>query len=128
MGEVAYTVRASFTDRGLADAWLRWLRGGHVTDVLAGGATTAEVIALDGPDIAYEARYRFPSREVFERYEREHAPRLRAEGLRLFPVEKGVGYCRSVGVVLDRFPESPWPAAPGGSAAASPHPPGPGRP
>jgi hypothetical protein len=107
VGEVAYTVRVSFTDRCLADAWLRWLRGGHVAEVLASGATSAEVIALDGPDVVGDVRDRFPSREAFERYEREHAPRLRAEGLRLFPVEKGVGYCRSVGAVLDRFPTGP---------------------
>jgi hypothetical protein len=107
VGEVAYTVAVTFTDRGLADAWLRWLRGGHVAEVLAGGAAAAEVVALDGPDTAYEVRYRFPSRAAFDRYEREHAPRLRAEGLRLFPADRGVGYRRAVGVITDRFPPAP---------------------
>jgi antitoxin (DNA-binding transcriptional repressor) of toxin-antitoxin stability system len=86
--------------------WLRWLREGHVAEVLAGGATVAEVVALDQPAHAYEVRYRFPSREAFDRYEREAAPRLRAEGLRLFPTEKGITYRRSVGVVTDVFPAS----------------------
>jgi hypothetical protein len=105
--EVAYTVAATFTDPALAEAWLHWLRDGHVAEVLAGGASRAEVVALDGPDCAYEVRYHFPSREAFEHYERVHAPRLRAEGLRLFGVEKGVRYQRSVGRVCDTFPPAP---------------------
>src|SRR5262245_34754256 len=104
MPEISYTVAVTFPDADLAEAWLRWLRGGHVADVLAGGATAAEVVKLDGPAVAYEVRYRFPSREAFQRYEADHAPRLRAEGLKLFPTEEGVVYRRSVGTVTDRFP------------------------
>ncbi len=89
---VAYTVAVTFADAALADEWLRWLKGGHLADVLAGGAVEAEVVELDGPPRSFEARYRFPSQRAFEAYERDHAPRLRAEGLRLFPVEKGVTY------------------------------------
>jgi hypothetical protein len=68
--------------------------------VLAGGACDAEIVQLDGPEPAFEVRYHFPSRAAFARYEKEHAPRLRAEGLRRFPVEKGVVYRRSVGQVI----------------------------
>ncbi len=100
-GEIAYTVAVTFADAGLVEPWLRWLRDGHLAAVLAGGANRGEVVALDGPAPAFEVRYRFPSREVFERYEREHAPGLRAEGLRLFPADKGVSYRRSVGVLGD---------------------------
>jgi hypothetical protein len=107
MPEVVYTVTATFTEAALADAWLRWLRDGHIAEVLAGGATSAQVMALDGPTPTYEVRYRFPSRDVFERYERTHAPRLRADGLRLFPPERGIGYRRSTGVLLDEWPQSP---------------------
>jgi hypothetical protein len=99
MPVIAYTVAATFRDAALAAEWLRWLEDGHLAEVLAGGATDAEVVALDGPEPSYEVRYHFPSREAFERYEREHAPRLRAEGLRRFPPEKGVTYRRSVGTV-----------------------------
>lgn len=103
MNEIAYTVAVTFRDKALAHEWLAWLRGGHVAEVLAGGATSAEIIAMDGAETAYEIRYRFPSRASFEKYEREHAPRLRAEGLALFPVEKGVVYRRSLGVLTERF-------------------------
>jgi hypothetical protein len=104
MAAVAYTVAVTFADGALAGEWLRWLRDGHVAEVLAGGAADAEVVELDGPPFSYEVRYHFPSREAFDRYEREHAPRLRAEGLRRFPPEKGITYCRSAGRVLGHFP------------------------
>jgi hypothetical protein len=96
---VVYTVAAAFTDSALAEEWLRWLAEGHIAEVLAGGASDAEVIELDGPGRSFEVRYHFPSRQAFEHYEQVHAPRLRAEGLQRFPVEKGVTYRRSVGVV-----------------------------
>src|SRR5262245_12859878 len=104
MARIAYTVTVTFDVPDLAEAWLRWLRQGHIAEVLAGGATDAEIVALDGPGTAFEVRYHFPSREAFTRYEAEHAPRLRAEGLRLFPPERGVTYRRGVGEVTDRFP------------------------
>ncbi len=104
MPVIAYTVTATFPSGDLADEWLRWLRDGHVGAVLAGGATSAEIVVLGTPAHTYEVRYHFPSREVFETYEREHAPHLRAEGLARFPVEKGIQYRRSIGVVCDRFP------------------------
>ncbi len=104
MSEVLYTVAVTFRDASLAEQWLRWLRGGHIADVIAGGATSAEIVRMDGTEQSYEVRYRFPSREVFARYEQDHAPRLRAEGLSLFPVEKGVSYRRSLGESIGTFP------------------------
>jgi hypothetical protein len=100
MAVVAYTVAVTFPDAVLADEWLRWLAEGHIAEVLAGGATDAEVVAFDSPERSFEVRYHFPSREVFERYERDHAPRLRADGLRRFPVERGITYRRSLGGVV----------------------------
>jgi Domain of unknown function (DUF4286) len=103
MTEVLYTVAVTFSDADLVDAWLRWLHGGHIAEVLTGGATHAEIVALDVPAHAYEVRYRFPSREVFAKYERDHAPRLRAEGLKLFPVDNGISYRRTVGTSVSSF-------------------------
>jgi len=95
---VAYTVAVTFSDPALAEGWLAWLRGGHIAQVIAGGATDAEVVELDAEaGRSFEVRYRFPSRDAFARYEREFAPRLREEGARLFPQEKGVAYRRAVG-------------------------------
>jgi hypothetical protein len=103
MAELCYTVSATLPDAKLAQTWLSWLRDQHIAEVLAGGATGAEVVQMDGTPYTYEVRYRFPSREVFQRYEQEHAPRLRAEGLALFPIEKGVVYRRSLGESLMVF-------------------------
>jgi hypothetical protein len=100
MSAVAYTVAATLADPSMVDEWLRWLTEEHLAGVLAAGASDAEVIELDGR--SFEVRYHFPSRSAFEEYERVHAPRLRAEGLRRFPVEKGITYRRSVGVVVAR--------------------------
>jgi dipeptidase E len=98
---VAYTVAVTFTDPNLAGPWLAWLRGGHLAAVLAGGAEHAEVVELDvSKGRAFEVRYRFASRQALEAYERDRAPALRAEGLRLFPVEKGVSYRRSTGDIV----------------------------
>jgi len=105
--ELTYTVGVTFSDKAMARNWVEWLETGHVADVLAGGATSAELVQLDDPPLAWEVRYRFPSRTVFERYLAEHAPRLRAEGLARFPVERGVSYRRSVGIVQKRFPKQP---------------------
>ena len=108
MPELAYTVYTTFTDGRLADDWLRWLRGGHIAEVINGGATDAEIVELDAASDAppgtraFEVRYHFPSRAHFARYEADRAPRLRAEGLKLFPLERGVSYRRAVGIALTR--------------------------
>jgi hypothetical protein len=106
MAAIAYTVAVTFDSDALAAQWLAWLEGGHLADVLAAGATDAEVIEMDNAGRAFEVRYHFPSREVFTAYERDHAPRLRAEGLKLFPPEKGVAYRRTVGTVLAQSPRA----------------------
>jgi isopentenyldiphosphate isomerase len=96
-----YCVTVTFTDHAVADEWLKWLDHGHIAECLAAcGALDADVVALDGSPLTYEVRYHYPSRHAFAVYERDHAPRLRAEGLRLFPIERGVTYRRSTGLGL----------------------------
>jgi hypothetical protein len=99
----AYTVTCDFVDEVLADAWDRWLREEHAADVCRAGALDAEIVRLDGA-ARIECRYHFASREDFARYEREHAPRLRAEGLARVPHEGAVRFTRSLGEV--RFSRS----------------------
>lgn len=99
-GMIAYTVRCTFSQESVAHEWVAWLRDEHLADVMGGGATGAEIIRIDGEAIRYEIRYRFPSRAAFVTYERDHAPRLREEGLRRFPLERGLTYERSVGAIV----------------------------
>ena len=68
---------------------------------------SAEIVEVDPTDGAapgdarcFEVRYHFPSREAFKAYERDHGPRLREEGMRLFPPEKGVRYRRALGEII----------------------------
>lgn len=85
----------------LFDAWLQWMTGTHLAEVLAAGASSASLVQRD--DVApfcCEAHYRFPTKLHFEAYLRDSAPRLRAEGLRLFPTEAGIRYSRSTGEVI----------------------------
>lgn len=103
---IAYTVSAIFEDARVAEEWIAWLRHEHLAEVCAAGALDAEVIRMDPPDstpqetrVRCEVRYHFSSREAFDAYVRDHAPRLRAEGLQRFPPERGVTYGRSLGPV-----------------------------
>lgn len=99
--QVAYTVTVHFTGTERVDGWLAWMRGKHLADVRSAGAVAAELVELDTDEgRLFEARYRFGSREAFAAYERDHAPRLRAEGLARFPAEAGISYRRSMGEVI----------------------------
>jgi hypothetical protein len=80
----SYVVRCVFDHADAKEGFLAWLRDHHVADVCTSGAEDAEIVTLDATaeiPHALEIRYRFASRDSFERYEREHAPWLRAEGL-----------------------------------------------
>lgn len=105
MGMIAYTVRCEIDDTEVAGQWVEWMRGEHLADVCAAGATEAMLVRLDveGP-LTFEARYLFDSPEAFEAYERDRAPALRAEGLARFPPERGLRYARSVAEVLAHQP------------------------
>ena len=95
----AYPVRCEFRDPAVAEAWIGWMREEHFVDVIAAGAESAELVRLDGEPVTCECRYRFSDRAAFERYEREEAPRLRAEGLERFPLDRGLTYTRTTGEI-----------------------------
>lgn len=101
MSAISYMVTVTLPNETMAKAFLGWLQGGHVAEVLAGGASSAQIVSLDQPAHTFEIRYRFPSRASFERYERECAPRLRADGLQRFPTDQGVIYRRTSGLIVD---------------------------
>lgn len=103
MPVIRYTVAVTFPEPKVAAEWLLWLKNGHVADVKKGGAVAAEVVAIVGKPNAFEVVYRFPTRESFEKYEKEHAPALRAEGQKLFPASSGIVYERTVAEVVSTF-------------------------
>lgn len=100
----SYTVRATFTTAAVREEWINWLREMHLREVCEAGAMDAEVVRLDGETLICEVRYHFESRAAFAAYEKNHAPRLREDGLKRFPPERGVTYARGTGEVVARFP------------------------
>ncbi len=98
-----YVVGCRFTDRQVLERWVEWLRNEHLADVCAAGALRAEILKADSE--AYcEVHYTFADRSSFERYETDSAPRLREEGLRLFPLSLGLEYRRATFEVLGEYP------------------------
>ncbi len=100
MARVAYTVTAILPDTPTRDLYEAWLLGGHVQQVLAGGAEAAQVVRLSEPPLAVQSRYEFASEGAFERYLQDHAPALRADGLARFGSVSGVTFRREVGTIL----------------------------
>lgn len=94
----AYTVTGEFDDAAVAAEWVSWLEHGHLADVRAGGALEAVLVQLT--PLKFEVRYLFADAAAFAKYEQEHAPKLRAEGLSKFPPSRGVRMSRSTGEVL----------------------------
>jgi hypothetical protein len=107
MALFSYVVRCELDDEALAARYLAWLRDeGHVAEVCAVAGASATIVRLDPPlPPRIEVRYRFPSREAFAAYERDHAPRLRGEGRVRFP--RGARFIRESGEILGEFGASP---------------------
>jgi hypothetical protein len=102
----SYTVRCTFEDAAVADQWIAWLRREHLRDVCDAGAIDAVVVRMDTDDESHvaEVRYQFKDRQSFAAYESDHAPRLREEGLKHFPPDRGLRYERQTGEVVARCP------------------------
>ena len=99
MHSVVYEVAARFTDQSTADAWVAWMLTEHIADVVRAGAERGRVIRLDETPLCYVAQYEFSTAEALTNYLSQHAPRLRAEGLKRFSPDR-VQYTRRTGVVV----------------------------
>lgn len=99
---VAYTVVAILPDEATRGEYLEWLEDGHVDAVIKAGAHSAMIVRVVEPadPLRVEARYVFANRAMLDTYLAQHAPELRAEGLRRFPPSRGVRFERSIGVVV----------------------------
>ena len=100
---IAYTVTAALPDEQTARRFVDWLAGGHVQAVIEGGADAADIVEVAPSEgqkgRTVEVRYRFPTQQALERYDRELAPALRAEGREKFGPDTGVTMSRSVGTI-----------------------------
>jgi hypothetical protein len=98
---VVYEVMATVDPR-LAPTFERYMRGGHIPDLMASGCFVSAEFLRD--DVGYEIRYKAADRASLDRYIADHAPRLRAELLEYFPT--GVELSRRIFDVLSEFPPS----------------------
>jgi len=118
MPSILYTVRTTCPTVQVRGRYLAWLSPNHIVEVMKGGATAARIVlplpddrsgptpsgqqagtARPAPDTApavVEVQYVFPSRKAFDSYIRDHAPALRADGLKHFPPDSGITYERQV--------------------------------
>jgi hypothetical protein len=110
---VSYAVTATLPDAATRDEYVAWLAGGHIQQVIQGGASDAAVILLDSDQGLYRVRsqYSFPSRSAFDLYISDHAPALRADGLSRFPPGRGVSFVRELGTIHTAVPDVPMGAA-----------------
>ena len=74
--------------------------GHHVLPAIIAEMQSDPAIAEAFRTTLVEVRYHFAQRADFERYEREHAPRLRAEGVARFPAGPTIAYERGTGELL----------------------------
>lgn len=94
-----YTVRGETEDAAAAAAYLAWLTDeGHAAEVCRVSGASAEIVRIDAAIPTFEVRYAFPSRAAFASYERDHAPRLRAEGASRFG--STIRWARSTGELV----------------------------
>lgn len=100
MPSILYTVRTTCPSVQVRGRYLAWLSPNHIVEVMKGGATGARIVlpdrANDTAPAVVEVQYVFPSRKAFDTYLRDHAPALRADGLKHFPPESGLAYERQV--------------------------------
>ena len=103
MPQILYTVRAHCKDVPQRGHFLSWLSPNHVLQVMAGGASGVRIVlpdrASESAPAIVESQYVFASRKAFDAYVRDHAPALRADGLKHFPPGSGVTYERQISEV-----------------------------
>jgi Domain of unknown function (DUF4286) len=119
MPAILYTVRTTCPNIQARGRFLAWLSPNHIMEVMKGGATGARIILPlpddrsgqtppgqqagtarpphnDNAPAIVETQYTFPSRKAFDDYVRDHAPALRADGLKHFPPDSGITSERQV--------------------------------
>jgi hypothetical protein len=105
MNEILYEVTTELIDPEIVSAWSSWIVREHIADVMNAGASSGRLFRIDTDDGTpkFSVQYEFATRAALDAYLRDHAPRLRDEGMRRFSPEK-VRYSRRVGqlVIVDR--------------------------
>ncbi|VXB36082.1 conserved hypothetical protein [Flavobacterium sp. 9AF] len=85
---IIYNVTVNI-DESVHEKWLQWMKNKHIDDVLSTGlfisARMVKVLVEEEMGgTTYSVQYFTDSRAKLEEYYKNHAPRLRQEGLQLF--------------------------------------------
>ena len=80
---IIYNVTVNI-DHNVHEDWLEWMKQVHIPDVMATGAFLENKISKvladqDEGGITYAIQYISKDMETYERYQKEHAPRLQQE-------------------------------------------------
>jgi hypothetical protein len=79
---ILYNVTLSL-DPAIQDEWLNWMRTTHIPDVLKTACfTECRLSRVQGEEeggVTYSVMYFAPNQELYDIYQREHAPLLQAE-------------------------------------------------
>lgn len=84
---IIYNVTVN-VDAAVHDEWLRWMKEEHIPEVMATGAFLENKICRvlgDDEGFTYAIQYTCAEMATYERYRREHAPRLQAETAKRYP-------------------------------------------
>lgn len=93
-------------DHSVHNKWLQWMQNKHINDVLATGlfnnARFVKVLVQEDEGVTYSVQYFSDSKEKLNDYYKNHAPRLRQEGLELFG-DKMLAFRTELEVLSEHF-------------------------
>jgi hypothetical protein len=100
--KLVYEVAVTLAPGADADVFADWMRDHHIPALLATGCFSAAEFTRDhASHIRYRTRYFAIDRDTLDRYQHEHAARLRADFQRHFG--EGATVRREVWEVLERW-------------------------
>ncbi|MEO0311567.1 MAG: hypothetical protein RIQ89_1224 [Bacteroidota bacterium] len=85
---IVYSVTIN-VDHSIAKQWLQWMRTKHIYDVVkAGNFLDFKLLQLmgdqDSGGLTYNVQYYCKDLAAYQKYEKDYAPKLRAEAIEIF--------------------------------------------
>ncbi|NRB50607.1 MAG: DUF4286 family protein [Saprospiraceae bacterium] len=82
---ITYQVRIQ-VDIEVEAQWIHWMKSVHVPDVIATGLLTSyHILKPQEENQVYYFHYQFPDQAAFEQYQKDFAPKLKADVQEAFP-------------------------------------------
>lgn len=82
---ITYQVRIQ-VDAEVEHEWLHWMKTVHVPDLIATGLLVSyHILKPQGEDQVYYFHYQFSDQKTLDLYQKDHAPKLKADVQENFP-------------------------------------------